>query len=333
MLRFTPEQQQAILASREAFDRTQIAMAANAAANGSIVGNAAPVDIDAWRRIDTRATMIQRDVLAVFNRLSAASQTPLDIGDLVSYFPQVSDSGEVTVSMDGRQTGRSDQALVKYAGTPVPIIASEARFGWRQTAVNRKGAISLDTVTIENHLRKAAEKLEDMVLNGDSSVVVGGNTIYGLRNHPNRNTFSHGLTLATSTGAQWLAAFLSTINALLGDNAFGRVTVFLNYGDYVACDVNEFIAGYPKTIRTRLREIEQIADIVPASKVPANNIVAIAGLETGGWGTILSAMPLASRPKQRLNTEDDYVVSVMAAAAPQFRVDYDGRMPIAHGTT
>lgn len=331
MLRFTPEQQAAIIASRAGFDRTQVAMAASA--SDQLVGNAAPVDIDSWRRIDTRATMIQRDVLAVFNRLAQASQTPIDIGDLVSYFPQVSDSGEVTVTMDGRQTGRSDQALVKYSGTPVPIIASEARFGWRQAAVNRKGAISLDTITIENHLRKAAEKLEDMVLNGDAQVVVGGNTIYGLRNHPSRNTFSHTFTLASATGANWLAAFLQMINALLGDNAFGRITVFLNYGDYMAADVNEFVAGYPKTIRQRLMEIEQIEAIVPASKVPANNILGIAGLGTGGWGTILSAMPLSSRPKNRLNTEDDYVVSVMAAAAPQFRVDYDGRMPVAHGVT
>lgn len=331
MLRFSPEQQAAILATRAAFDRSQVAMAANS--SDGLVGNAAPVDIDAWRRIDTRATVVQRDVLAVFNRLAAANQTPLDIGDLVSYFPKLSDSGEVTVSMDGRQTGRSDQALIKYAGTPVPIIASEARFGWRQAAVNRKGAVNLDMITIENHQRKVAEKLEDMVLNGDSSVVVGGNTIYGLRNHPNRNTFSHTFTLASATGANWLAAFLQMINALLGDNAFGRVTVFLNYGDWMSASVNEFVAGYPKTILMRLKEIEQIADIVPASKVPANNIIGIAGLETGGWGSILSAMPLSSRPKNRLNTEDDYVVSVMAAAAPQFRTDYDDRMPVAHGVT
>ncbi len=331
MLRFTPEQEQAILATRRAFDESQRRLAA--ANVDALVGNAAPVDIDSWRRLDSRATAIQRDVLAVFNTLSAASQTPVDIGDLVSYFPQVSDSGEVTVTMDGRQTGRSDQALVKYAGTPIPIIASEARFGWRQAAVNRKGSISLDQITIENHLRKAAEKLEDMVLNGDANVVVGGQTIYGLRNHPNRNTGSHTFTLSSATGANWLAAFSQAINLLIGDNAFGRVTVFLNYGDYVYASINEFVAGYPKTILQRLREIEQVANIVPASKVPASNIIGVAGLETGGWGSILSAMPLSSRPKNRLNTEDDYVVSVMAAAAPQFRTDYSGQMPVAHTTT
>lgn len=331
MLRFTPTQEAAILATRRAFDESQTRLAANS--TDQLVGNAAPVDLDSWRRIDTRATLIQRDVLAVFNRLSAASQTPIDIGDLVSYFPQVSDSGEVTVTMDGRQTGRSDQALVKYAGTPVPIIASEARFGWRQAAVNRKGRLGLDTITVENHMRRVAEKLEDMVLNGDSSVVVGGNAIYGLRNHPSRNTGNHTFTLGAATGANWLTAFSQLINLLIGDNAYGRVTVFLNWGDYTYASINEFVAGYPKTILQRLREIEQIADIVPASKVPASNLIGVAGLETGGWGTVLSAMPMAARPKNRLNTEDDYVVSVMAAAVPQFRTDYGGQMPVAHTTT
>lgn len=330
MLRFTPEQQQAILAARAGFDRTQTALAA---ANTDFIGNAAPVDIDAWRRIDSRATDVQRDILAVFNRLALASQTPLDIGDLVSYFPQTSDSGEASVSMDGRHPGRSDQALVKYAGTPVPIVSSEARWGWRQAAVNRKGRLNLDVISTENSMRKVAEKLEDMALNGDSNIVVNGMGVVGLRNHPNRNTFTHGLTLASSTGAQWLTAFTSMINGLIGDNAYGRVTVFLNWGDYTAASINEFAAGYPKTILMRLKEIEQIEEIIPASKVPANNIIGIAGLSTGGWGTILSAMPMVSRPKARVNAEDDYVVSVMAAAAPQFRVDYDGRMPIVHGTT
>lgn len=334
MLRLTEQQQIAVNSARRAFNETQTAMATRLAVNGSsLEGNAAPVPIDAWRRIDDRAITIQRDVLAVFNRLAAANSTPITMGDLVSYYPQVSDSGEVTVTMDGRQTGRADQANVKYDGTPVPILGSEARFGWRQMEVVRKGGGQLDTVTIENHQRKVAEKLEDMVLNGESSIVVNGATIYGLRNHPQRNTGSHTFTLNGATGANWLAAFSQAINLAIGDNAFGKLTVFLNYGDWVYASINEFVAGYPKTILQRLREIEQIADIVPASKVPASNILGIAGLESGSWGSILNGMPLVTRPKARMNSEDDYVFAVMAAAVPQFRQDFNGQMPLVHTTT
>lgn len=331
MLRFTQAQELAVNQARAAFNAQQTALAA--AASMAMVGNASPVPIDAWRRIDARATRVMRDVLAVYNRLAMANSTPVGMGDLVSYFPKISDSGEVHVSMDGRSEGNADAATIQYEGTPIPIIDSFARFGWRQMEVIRKGQAQLDVDTIANHQRKVAEKLEDMVLNGLSSIVVGGSTIYGLRNHPNRNTGTHGFNLnSTATGANWLTAFNQIITLLVGDNAFGKVTVFLNYSDWLYASINEFTAGYPKTILQRLREIEQIADIIPASKIPEDNIIGIAGLDTADWGSILSAMPMVTRPKARHNPEDDYVFGVMAATAPQFRVDDNGRMPVAHTT-
>ena len=327
-LLFTTEQNDAVNEARFAFNQSMESMASQR----SLVGNASPIPLDAWRRVDQRSAMIQRDVLAVFNRLAASNQTPVGVGDIVNFYPQISDSGEVHVSMDGRSEGLADQANVKYVGTPVPVFDSYARMGWRQMETIRKSGGGLDIDTIANHQRKVAEKLEDVVLNGLPSVVVGGNTIYGLRTFPQRSTDTTGLTLKSSTGAQWLAAMEKLINALIGDNAFGRVTVFLNYGDYVYASINEFTAGYPKTILQRLQEIGQIAEIVPAAKVPANEMIGIAGLATGEWGSILQAMPLVTRPKARSNPEDDYVFGVLAMAAPQFRADYEGRSQIAHLT-
>lgn len=328
MLKFTAEQELAVNSARESFNQ---AMGAIAAQN-SLIGNASPIPLDAWRRVDQRSAMIQRDVLAVFNRLAASNQTPVGVGDIVNFYPQISDSGEVHVSMDGRSEGLADQANVKYVGTPVPVFDSYARMGWRQMETIRKSGGGLDVDTIANHQRKVAEKLEDVALNGLPSVVVGGSTIYGLRTFPQRSTDTHGLTLKSSTGAQWVAAFEKLINSLIGDNAFGRVTVFVNYADYVYASINEYTANYPKKILQALQEIGQIAEIVPAAKVPANEIIGIAGLATGEWGSILQAMPLVTRPKARSNPEDDYVFGVLAMAAPQFRADYEGRSQIAHLT-
>lgn len=327
MLKFTDSQVLAVNSARSDFNKSQVAMAAQA----SLVGNAAPIPLDAWRRIDSRSSVIQRDVLTVFNRLAAADQTPVGVGDIVSFYPQTSDSGEVHVSMDGRSEGNADQATVKYVGTPVPVFDSYARFGWRQMEVMRKAG-GLDTTTIANHQRKVAEKMEDVALNGLASITVNGNTVYGLRNFPQRNTATHGLTLATATGAQWLAAFKAALDALIGDNAFGKVTVFLNYSDWLSASINEFVAGYPKTILQRLQEIQQIAEIVPASKCATNEILGIANLATGEWGTILQAMPMVTRPKARANVEDDYVFGVFAMAAPQLKCDFDGRSQIVQVT-
>jgi hypothetical protein len=54
-----------------------------------------------------------------------------------------------------------------YEGTPLPIIDSELSFGWRQMLAAQTEGYSLDSDAISNHQRKVAEKLEDMVLNGD----------------------------------------------------------------------------------------------------------------------------------------------------------------------
>jgi uncharacterized linocin/CFP29 family protein len=330
MLIYTNEQQAAIKAARMAFNARQERRAAEIVPG--LEGNSLAVPIDAWRRIDSRATAIARSRLQVFNRLAAASTIPVSIADLVNYYPQVSDSGEVLVTMDGRNQAKADAAVVKYVGTPVPVLTSTARMGWRQMEVLRKGGGMLDVTTIANNQRRVAEKLEDMVLNGLPSVKIGSDTIYGLRTLPQRNTFAHGFTLATATGAQWLAAVKQAISAALGDNQYGQITLFVNQGDYTAADTTDYAANYSGTILQRLKAISQIADIVPASSVPANEILGVSDLQLGEWGGILSAMPLTTRPKGRDEPEDDYVFSVLAAAAPQFRTDYNGQAPFVHGT-
>lgn len=336
MLSFTPDQTAALNASRAGFNRSQIGMATNAAfADGfgdTLTGNAAQVPLDAWRRIDQRAVQLQRDQLVIFNRLAAANSTPVTMGDLVNYFPKVSDSGEVHVTMDGRSEGRADQALVSYEGTPVPIFDSQARFGWRQMEVMRKGPTGLDAATISNHQRKVAEKLEDVVLNGYAAIKVAGTTIYGLRTFPQRTTGVHGITLSGASGAQWLSVIEDLVNAHLADNAFGRISIFLNYSDYTYADINEFTAGYPKTILQRLREVSQVAEIVPVPRLAADEVISIANIGNGDWGSILNGMPLVTRPKVRQNPEDDYVFGVLASAVPQFKSDYEGRSQIVHFT-
>jgi uncharacterized linocin/CFP29 family protein len=331
MLLLTEEQKEDVNGVRRAFNKRQRALAERGISQ--LEGNALSIPIDAWRRIDGRAQALARSRLVVFNRLAQASTIPVSIADLVNYYPQISDSGEVLVSMDGRNQAKGDAASVKYVGTPTPILTSTARMGWRQMEVIRKGGGMLDVTTIANHQRRIAEKLEDMVINGLPSVVVGTDTIYGLRTLPQRNTFSHTFTLATATGAQWLTAFKQAISASLGDNNYGRLTVFVNQGDYTAADTTDYAAAYTGTILQRLKSISQIADIIPAPTVPANEILGIADMDTGEWGGILSAMPMTTRPKSRSEPEDDYVFSVIAAAAPQFRSDYNGQSAFVHGST
>ena len=119
---------------------------------------------------------------------------------------------------------------------------------------------------------------------------------------------------------------------LIGDNNYGRVTVFVNFSDWFAAQNTDYSTTYPKTIAQRLLEIEQIAEVVPVPRLPANEIIGIADFGAGSWGTVLSAMPMVTRPKARHNPEDDYVFGTMAATSIQWQADYSGQSSIAHLT-
>lgn len=325
MLKFSKEQEALILNERRAYDMAHKQMAAN----GVFMGNAATVPKDVWGEWDREGIEIQRDVLAVFNDLSSLSRS-LPIGKQVHFYQTISDSSEVNISMDGRGKAKTDQPLVNYVGTPIPIIDSSFSFGWRQMAAMQSEGQSLDPAARNNAMRKVAEKLEDMVLNGDAKIDVGGAKLYGLRTLPTRNTGTTALDLNGTSGANWVTVFKSAIEKLQADNYYTPVTFYLNYADWFYASVNDYAANYPKTILTRLMEIPGVAAIIPASKVPVNEVLGVC--KRSDVVQILSEMPMTVRPLTRLRPEDDYVFNVMAAAAPEFKADYNGQCGIVHLT-
>lgn len=319
MLKFSQEQVALIVNERKSYDAMHARMAKNFA---GMTGNASTLPKDVWGVWDRTAVEIQRDVLSVFNDVSSLS-VAMPIGKLLHYFQTVSDSGDINISLDGRGKAKTDQPVIDYHGTPLPIVDSEFSFGWRQMLAAQSEGYSLDTAASNNAMRKVAEKMEDMVLNGDTSINVGGATIYGLRTAPNRSTGTHGLTLATATGAEWVAAFTQAIGLLHAKNFYGPVTFYVNYNDWFSASVRDYSTQYGGTILDRIRAIPGVANVVPASKVPANEILGL--VKRSDVFQLLNGMPMTTRAKVRQNPEDDYVFTVMAAIAPEFKYDAKGQ--------
>jgi len=331
MMKFSKEQQDAVINARRNWERGQKIMAANnglqfneatGIAADSLVGNASVLPRDVWGEWDRDAVQIQRDVLSVFADLSSAVSRPMPLGKIIHYFQTVSDSGDVNISLDGRGKAKVDQPVIDYEGTPLPIIDSEFAFGWRQMLAAQTEGFQLDDAARLNGTRKVAEKLEDLALNGDSQIRVGNSRLWGLRTAPNRITGIHGLTLANATGPQWRDVFKQAIGLFQSKKFFAPVTFYLNYSDWFAMSSSEYVVNYPKTILTSVLEIPGIATIVPSSKVPPNEILAV--VKRRDVVQVLNGMPIMTRPKNRLNPEDDYVFSIMAAQAVEFKHDADG---------
>lgn len=334
MLKFTPRQQALIINSRRRWDFMHQNLAAqygfamndiNGAlfAHDEFAGNASTLPKDVWGAWDKNAVLIQRDTLAVFNDLAASVSKPVPLGKIVNYFRTLSDSGDVNISLDGRSKARLDSPVTEYEGTPVPIIDSEASFGWREMLAAQSEGESLDGDALANNQRKIAEKLEDIALNGDSSIVIAGAKMYGLRTAPYRATGTHGYTLNGATGAQWVSAVTAALKAMHANNFRSPATIYLNWDDWFYASSTEYTANYPKKILQAIQEIQGIQSIVPANSVPASEILGI--VKRSDVVQVLNGMPLTTRPKARRDPEDDYVFSVLAAASVQYKHDAEGQ--------
>lgn len=327
MLRFTEAQQALILANRRQFNARQKALT-ELHGSSMLVGNATTLPKDVWGEWDREAVEIQREMLVVFNDLSSAVQMPMPIGKLIHYFQTVSDSGQVNVSLDGRSKARTDQPVMDYHGTPLPIIDSTFGYGWRQVEAARSEGFQLDSAGRANAMYKVAEKLEDIALNGDSSIVVGGAPLYGLRNHPRRNTRTTGVTLNGATGDQWMTEVRGLLRELHDVNFKVPATIYLNWDDWFYASNTDFKANGDKTIAQRVREIEGVREVVPADKVPANEMLAV--VKNRRVLQVLNGMPMTTRAQFRANPEDDYDFVTMAAASLEIKFDAEQQCGVAH---
>lgn len=299
MLTFSRSQAAAVIANRRAFNRQQRAMAEQYQLNADnqdagLIGNATPLPRDVWGEWDREGITVQREVLQVFNDLAAAVSRPIPIGKLVHYFQQISDSGEVNISMDGRSKADRDQPMIEYHGTPIPIFDSTFGFGWRQMEAARTEGFTLDAAARQNADYKVAEAQEDFVLNGSAKIMVGGDRAYGILNHPKRNTRTTGQTLNGATGPEWVADVVATVKLLHNDNFRVPVTLYVNWDDWFYAGNTDYSTQYPnKTIAQRVLEIEGVERVVPASKIPADTISAV--VRNRRVMNLLSAMPQARR--------------------------------------
>lgn len=333
MLRFTQAQNAFVVQNRRAFAANQAAISRRHGLNDStaLIGNAMPIPRDVWGEWDRDAVALQRDELAVFNDLSGSVATPMPIGKIIHHFQTVSDSGEVNTSLDGRSKARTDQPVFAYHGTPLPIIDSGFGYGWRQMAAAATEGFQLDAAGRNNANRKVAERLETIVLAGDSNIVVNGNQLYGLRNHPKRNTRATGVTLNGATGAQWAAEVKALLQLLHADNHRAPVTIYVNWDDWFYASNTDYSTNYAgKSIAQKIREIDGVANVVPGSKVNANEMIAV--VKRRDVVQVLNGMPMTTRAQFRANPEDDYEFLVIAAAALEIKFDADDNCGVAHSS-
>ncbi len=347
---YTQEQMTMIQNSWSGFEKSQLRMAeshgvpSSTDAGASLVGNAFPVRKDQWGQWAMTGIELQRSILGIFNDIASTNSRSVPIGKLVDYFQTISDSSEdVNYSIDGRGKAKTDQPILDYHGTPIGIYDNNCSFGWRQMETMQQdgGSGNLEQAAMNNKRRHMMERLENMVLSGEAAADVGGAKVYGLLNHPQRNTQTHGITLNGATPAEIKAAVIATLKAAHADNFKTGFTLYLNWDDYFYMQSYQYgmavAQGQPTatgatrlTIEQELLNIPGVERIVATDSVPIDTIIAL--VKSKEVVEMLSAMPISMRPKFRANPEDDYVFQNFAAQAVQLKFDNDGKMGLSVGT-
>jgi hypothetical protein len=294
----------------------------------SQIGNALSLPRDVWGQWDRESVQLQREMNAVFNDLAASVSQVVPIAKLISYFQTVSDSGQVSVTLDGRSKAKADQQTYAYHGTPLPIINSTFGYGWRQVLAAASEGYQLDAAGRINAFDKVYSKAESITLDGDASISVDGAPLYGLRNHPKRNSRSTGVTLNGASGANWKAEVIALLKLLHDDNFKTGVTIYVNWDDwFYASNTDYSTTKGDKTIAQHVLEIAGVNAVVPSDSLAADEMIAV--VKDRRVLQVMNGMPISTRPLFRANPEDDYDFDTMMSTALQIKHDAEDRCGIA----
>lgn len=150
---------------------------------------------DEWEELQSTVIENRRQPLSIVNDLRSSGLTrPMDLSTMTSIWQKVShvpDNAEITMN-PGTRTD-TDDVTYSTDGVPLPVVHMDWNIDRRMLLVSRNQGQGLDTVVPAQLTRHVQQTVENMVVNGWNTTI-DGRQMYGLRNHPSRNTY---------TGSNW----------------------------------------------------------------------------------------------------------------------------------
>ena len=288
---------------------------------------------DEWKHYDTVAIKAaQRRLVGISDLMSRGLTYSLTngLGTTVLEYEDMSDVNDAQLSLDAVSRGQSDAIEFDLKYLPLPIVHADFDISIRKLNASRTTGQPLDTLMVEAKSQKIAEKLESILFTGSSSFTYGGGTIYGYTDFPHRNTGSLGADWddSTATGATILADLVAMKQASIADRHFGPWILYIPTAYETVLD-EDYVSGYPKTIRQRLMEVGGILDIKVVDLLTANNVLLVEMDKQ--TVRLVEGLPLTTVEWQ---TQGNMVFNfkLMTIAVPQLRADQSNRCGIQHWT-
>jgi uncharacterized linocin/CFP29 family protein len=258
------------------------------------------------------------------------------LGTTVLEWEKMSELGAAQMNMDGVPQPNNDRLEFDMEYLPLPIIHKGFTLNIRHLSASRRGGSNIDTSQAYECSAMISDYLENMLFNGASTYTFGGGIIYGYRDAPHRITGSldnghwDDLTANSdgSIGEQILKDVLNMKADSISHKKYGPWVLYIPTNFEKMMD-QDYVSGYPGSIRERILKTAGIEDIVVADKLAANNVLLVQ--MTPDTVRLVTGLPLTTVQW----TEFGGMVShyrVMTIQVPQIRADANDNCGIVHYT-
>lgn len=219
---------------------------------------------DAWDKLDDAVQKISHPRMGFVTRLRSLGleRSINGLSTPVITWQRASGLTGATTSMDGMRQGERDRQTVDLVGVPIPLIHKDLSFSLREVLISAQGNMRVDTSAISESVINCAEEAEKLAFGTSGSYSYAGYTVYGVLNHPDRNT----KVLTDPTSASWVPAtligeVLAMIQQLTDDGFYGKYDMLMSpaWDQYMEADYSAAAPG-TGTLLERIKRISRIGN-------------------------------------------------------------------------
>lgn len=297
--------------------------------------NLATLRYQQWRQIDEAVVRVAKPAMRAISdlRTRGLTYTVDAMQTTVLSYETMSDVTPATISMNGLRESERDRPQVGMASMPIPLIHKDFSFDARELGVAAArgvggNALNLDTSMVTMSTRRVLEQAENLLIGNLPSYYYGGGSVYGYTNFPGRLTMTMQLpTTPGWTPAQMVGEFLAARQALINNFHLGPYIVYVSsdWAQYLDDDYSSAYNG--NTLRTRLKQIDQIQDIVTLNYMNGFQMVFVQMTEDVVQlvvGMEVKTIQWETMGGMEVNFK------VICSFTPRFRQDQNGNSGIMH---
>lgn len=265
----------------------------------------------------------------VYSTLVGAGLTrSVDISKTMIDYHDMNDVGVAFASMDAanRENAETDY---NQKTVPLPIFHKDLVIPWRQEGFSYKQSDGVMQIG-----QAVAEKRDNVLLFGDTSIKVNGVALTGLTNSTGVQTDTITDWALTGTSGQTIRKETVTMLGTLFTTskvAAANSCVMFVAGDVFTNLQNDYSTSYESgTILDSLLKLNAIRDIQPQQDLPAGAVLII---ELAPRTVDLAiASDIIALPWQKNNQLEDGRFTVLASCTPRVKNDRNGVTGIMYGT-